>query len=66
MSITFTLGWAEKNFFLKLKKWPLSKVGKSLETYNFIEIFVLLPLVVDQQKIRGHAKVKFHKIAVTF
>ena len=47
----YTLGWAEKNFFLKLKKWPLSKVGKSLETYNFIEIFVLLPLVVDQQKI---------------
>ena len=45
------IGWAEKNFFLKLKKWPLSKVGKSLETYNFVEIFVLLPLVVDQQKI---------------
>ena len=45
------VGWAEKIFFLKLKKWPLSKVGKSLETYNFIEIFVLLPLVVDQQKI---------------
>ena len=56
-------GW--KKIVLKLKKWPFETVGKRSKTPNLIEIFQLLPLVVDQHKAKGHAAVKFGENAVT-
>ena len=60
-----TIGWDEKKFFLKLKNWPLQKVGKWSETPSYIEIFLLLPLVVEQHKTKDQALVKFSQNALT-
>ena len=48
-----------------MKKWPLQKAGKWSKTPNSIDIFQLLPLVVDQHKAEGHAEVKFSENAIT-
>ena len=50
-------------FFLKLKLWPLLKVGKTYKSFIFSDVFQLLPLVVDQDWIERHAKLKFDRIA---
>jgi len=50
---------------LKLKKWLLQKDGKWANAPSSIEIFQLLPFVVDQHKAKDHTEVKFSENSIT-
>ena len=54
-----------KGFLLKLKKWLLQKDGKWANAPSSIEIFQLLPFVVDQHKAKDHTEVKFSENSIT-
>ena len=47
-----------KIFFFETEKVALQKVGKRSKTPNSIEIFQLLPLVVDQHQAKGQIQRK--------
>ena len=54
-----------KKLFFEIEKVALQKVSKWYKTLNSIENFLLLSLVVDQHKAKGHAEVKFIENAIT-